>query len=819
LGSGCSKLVGSRKGSSDRSLTRLYLGVMIGVELEVHCVKIKRQQCTSAPSAALPTRARRVLFRVIRMIARRVFLILFLMVIGCQQIGVGQAKPAPASEAVPLEAELDRELRIYRSTLLEGKNEQIRIDAATIMLSSEKPAARIILHETLKQSENSVARMAVCKALIQARSSDRPISNKEDFVMPLLSVFSSDVVAEAQLAAEAALLFEYEKVGPALEELATNPLNPVIKRLNAVHALKLRPDKRATIKLIRLVDDADMQVADAAEKALHSLGIPVGRDAETRAQIIRELESKNKDEFLRDWLIRQEEQIRKMRSELSLWQGRYLSSLGTIYDSMSDDTARGKFLAEHLAGSETVVKLWVLEKLAQWRRGTNKPKLSIELQQALLKLISNENRDVRLRTARLLSLIWELNSAQRLLEQLNAERDDEVKLELFVALGGACYYASLPTSTVKIPSEVREQTLQWAANYLSTQEPAKVQKGADVIMKLLEQDGLTTEQVDEYLNLLADTYEQQKGVSDGTLRGELLGSMAGLCEQRSVSRVQASKRFAPLFEQALTDETELVRQAAVDGLIYIDKASALKELRKDFVNDPSIVIRTKLISLAGEIGGTEDLAWLAEKIGATDETEPSWQAMIAIFNRSDADVLNEWVAKLESKVNQSKLSNEQMASFLQIAEQKAVAENRPQILKNVRTKLTELYRERKDFERAVEYLSLLQESAKTDEQKEEILSDLLDVYLRWPKLDLASGLLQKCLANNDLGPENLLVRSIQTYLDDPPEGSDVNAVVQTLLAININPNEKRPMWRKQVKYWAEDLADISGLQKLEETNN
>jgi len=786
----------------------------------VHCVRMKRRRYTSTPSAALPTGARRVLFRVIRMIGRQVFLILFLMVIGCQQISIGQVKLAPASEAVPLEAELDRELKIYRSTLLEGKNEQIRIDAATVMLSSEKPAARIILLEALKQSENSAARMAVCKALIQARSSDTPISNKEDFVMPLLGVFSSDVVVEVQLAAEAALLFEYEKVGPALEELATNPSNPVIKRLNAIHALKLRPDKRATIKLIRLVDDTNMQVAEAAEQALHSLGIPVGRDAETRAQIIRELESKNKDEFLRDWLIRQEEQIRKMRSELSLWQGRYLSSLGTIYDSMSDDTARGKFLAEHLAGSETVVKLWVLEKLAQWRRGTNKPKLSVELQQALLKLISNENRDIRLKTARLLSLIWELNSAQPLLEQLNAERDDEVKLELFVALGGACYYASLPTSTVKIPPEVREQTLQWAANYLSTQEPAKVQKGADVIMKLLEQDGLTTEQVDKYLNLLADTYMQQKSVSNGNLRGELLGSMAGLCEQRSVSRVQASKRFAQLFEQALNDETDLVRQAAVDGLIYIDKDSALKELRRDFVNDPSIVIRTKLISLAGEIGGTEDLVWLAEKIGATDEAEPSWQAMIAIFNRSDADVLNEWMmAKLESKVNQGKLSNEQMASFLQIAEQKAVAEDRLQMLKNVRTKLTEHYRERKDFERAVEYLSLLQESAKTDEQKEEILSNFLDVYLRWPKLDLASGLLQKCLANNDLGPENLLVRSIQTYLDNPPEGADVNDVVQTLLAININPNEKRPMWRKQVKYWAEDLADISGLQNLEEKNN
>jgi HEAT repeat protein len=766
----------------------------------VQCVRVKKWQFTPASVVVLFIKTRGVLSRNICMVARRFFIILFMTTIGCQHIS--QTRPVQASEKLTSEVELDREMKIYRSTLLDGKNEQIRIDAAMVMLFSEKPTARAILLEVLKQSENSAARMAICKALVQARSSDKPINNKGDFVEPLLNVFSSDIIAEAQLAAEATLLFEYEKVGPFLEELASNPSNPVVKRLNAVHALKLRPDKRAMIKLISLVDDPDKQVAAAAEQALHSLGIPVGRDTETRAQIIRELESKSKGEFLRDWLIRQEEQIRKMRNELNLWQGRYLSALGTIYDGMSDDEVRGKFLCQHLTGSETVVKLWVLEKLAQWRKGTNKPKLSLELQQALLKLISDESKDVRLKTARLLSLIWELDSAQQLLEQLNAEQDEEVKLELFVALGGACYYASLPTSAVKISPEIREQTLQWAVKYLNAQEPKKVQKAADVIMKLLEQDGLTAEQVDGYLNLLAERYEQQKNASDGDLRGELLGAMAGLCAQRSICRVQAAKHFAALFEQALTDEKELVRQAAVDGLIYVDKANALRKLRKSFVNDPSLVIRTKLINLAGESGGTEDLVWLADKIGAAEEAESSWQAMIAIFSRSDADVLEEWMIKLQAKAKQNKIISEQMSSFLQVAEQKAAAENKLQMLENVRAQLAELARKRKDFEQAAAYLMLMEKSAQAEEQRGEILSELLDVYLRWPKLDLASGLLQKSLAKKDLGSESLLVRTIQAYLDNPPEGADVSKVIQTIMAINLNPDQKRPMWRQQVERWA-----------------
>ncbi|GAI63731.1 unnamed protein product, partial [marine sediment metagenome] len=107
----------------------------------------------------------------------------------------------------------------------------------------------------------------------------------------------------------------------------------------------------------------------------------------------------------------------------------------------------------------------------------------------------------------------------------------------------------------------------------------------------------------------------QKEKPDGALRGELLSAMASLCTQGSACKAKAAKLFEPLFVKALSDETALVRETAVDGLIYIDKTNALKRLRKDiFINDPSEILRKKLIELAGSNGGKEDLTWLAEKI-------------------------------------------------------------------------------------------------------------------------------------------------------------------------------------------------------------
>jgi len=747
--------------------------------------------------------------------AKRLYLIMLLLVVGCQGAGVGADKPDLSVEQAIAEPELGKQLKINRDTLLKGTSEQIRIDAATVMLFSEEPLAREILLAVLKQSENSAARVAVCKALSQARAAQRPIKQKVDFIQPLLDILTTDDFVRAKLAAEATLIFEYEQISKLLEEVAIETSLPAKARLNAIYALKLQPDMRAIFKLIELLDDPDKEVAAASEEALRSLGIPVGKDAEMRKQIIDELKRKGRDEFLRDWLIRQEAQMRRLEAELDLWQELYLSALGKIYDSISDDTAKGEFLAEHLGGSRAIVRLWALEKVSQWRVGTAS-KLPAELGPILVNLISDRSRDVRLKTAKLLTLMGQLNSAERLLEQLDIEQDDGVRTELFVALGGACYYAFLPNSGIKISPEIRKQSLEWAVKYLSEQDSKKAQKGAEVIKKLLEQDGLTSAEVDRYLGLLAERYNQQKDKADGALRGELLNAMAGLCAQ-SVYKDEAAKRFAPLFEEALHSETDLVREAAVDGLVYIDKTRALKILRKDFVNDSSIIVRKRLIDLAGEVGGKEDLLWLAEKIGTTAESEQAWQTMLRIFKRSGAGVLNEWIARFDSQSTKAKLSDEQRTSFLEIAERKAVGENRIEMLKDIREKLALAYNESGEFERAAEYLGMLREVAQTAEEKEAILASLLDVYLKWPNVEAAAQLVDNCLLEKDLGSGSVIVLSIDRYLAEPPVTSDPNAMLEALA--KIETPEARPLWAEQMKRWADHFGQAKDSDRPKEAGD
>ncbi|MFA5252846.1 MAG: hypothetical protein WC454_09730 [Phycisphaerae bacterium] len=298
------------------------------------------------------------------MAAKRSYLVilLLLLAIGCQQGGTEREKAGQASDKVKTSARaelnLSRQLKINRDALLRGANEQIRIDAATVMLFSEDPQAREILLSALEQEENIAARASVCKALSQARGMTESIKVEDDFVGPLMDILAAKDFGEAKLAAEATLLFKYERISGPLEKMASDGTLPVKARLNAIYALKLQPDMRAIFKIIRLLDDPEKQVATEAEDTLHSLGIPVGEDAKTREQIIDELKRKGINDFLRDWLVRQESQMRKMETEADLWQGMYLSSLDKIYEGVSDNSGKGRFLAECLSNSKDIVKLW-----------------------------------------------------------------------------------------------------------------------------------------------------------------------------------------------------------------------------------------------------------------------------------------------------------------------------------------------------------------------------------------------------------------------------------------------------------------------------
>ena len=734
-----------------------------------------------------------------------IFAVVLLLACECSA-WAGTVLTSTETPAVPA-TEVNQELALIKDHLFNNKDTTTRMSAATVLLFKDEPAARELVLEALKQAENPAARTAVCKALDRSRRDPRPLKNKDDFLQPLLGIINTEADATvAQSAAEATLMFSYDQVQAGLEKTATDNQVPGTVRSNAIYALQLHPDKRAVLRLIALLNDSDAGVARAAGEALTSLGISLPEDVEGRRRAISDLEQQGPEAYLRKRLVRSEADIRTLKAGMLQWQSYYFIALGDWYASLSDEVARNNFLADRLKSPEPEMKLWTLDRLEELKKGTGKPKWSEDLEKTLLGLVASKNRQVRQRTARVLALMWELNSAQRVLQQLQIEEDADVRHELFIALGGACYYASLDTSPFKVPDEVRKETLEWAVRFLNEQRPERVRSGADVMRKLLTQNGLRAEDVNKYLDALAQRYQQATSEANDAVRGELLAAMAGLCVQRSVCRVQATRLYSPLFEQALADAAEAVRRSAADGFINIDGAAAMKRFRKGLIDDPSPSVRTKLINLAGDVGLAEDLDWLSKKLGAPGEGDAAWQAMLKVFRRSGMDVVAGWMGAFTTPPLPEKLSPDQRVSYFTLVEQRAQNESRADLLPEARKQLAELYTTGGNFKQAADYLKLVEETAASPQERDRVLSDRLSVCLRWPNLEMVSEIVGGYLSANDLTEDCPIARSIDGYLKEPPVGADPNVLLEALSRIKMKEPEARPGWRGLLQRWCKPVA-------------
>jgi HEAT repeat protein len=740
------------------------------------------------------------------MITRHLLLAILMLLIGCQQAVISQDEPVQPTTTIPLETTVDTQLQLYREALTSrGSSPQMRVSAAELLLFSNDAAARQILLDVLIQSENSLARVAVCRALSDARIQRKPIKDKQDFVQPLRGILTGENSGIAKLAAEATLIYEYDQISKSLEGILSDPSLAPGARLNAVYALKLQPDMRAAIELIELLDDPDAQVAAASERALESLGIPVAKDAEARQKVIAQIKHRGNEEFLREQMVRKGNNVRRLEGEREMWRSQYLAAMEKYYGSIKEQKAvRDIVLVENLSSSQVAVRLWALEKVSQLLVGTPNPELPAELGPILLGLLSDKNREVRVRTAGLLPLIGGADSAEKLTEQHKLEKDDEVRTEIFVALGVVC------GSPIKVSPGIRAQVLEWAGGYLSQEDSEKARKGAEVIRKLLEQNTLPSTEVAKYLGMLAERYKLEKAKTEWALRAGLLSTMAGLCVQGSASKAEAARLYEPLFEEALADAADLVREAAVDGLINVEKTMACIKLRKaGLFDDPRIEIRGKVVYLAGEAGGKDDLVWLWEKVGSNAESDlarVAWESMLNVLKRADLTVLSEWMVKFDPTNVGGRLSDERRLSVLKIAEQRFSEAGKADMLRTVREWLAQSYSASGDFEQAAKYWGTLYSTASSAEDKQAIVPNLLDARLRAANVPMAAGIVNNCLLQNDLDPNGPIVEVIDRFLQEPPEGVDPNAVLGQLLDQTEQPAEARPGWQRVLSRWAARLG-------------
>ena len=649
-----------------------------------------------------------------------------------------------------------RQLRIYKDALFHGVSEQIRADTAVALLVRGDAASKAVLLEALLSKENPPARQAVCRGLIQSVGLGDVISSRKEFMDPLVGMLIDEEGLDAKLAAEALLVFEYRKIRPKLTKLVRSSELDRSVRLNIVYALKLRPDPEAISDIIKLLDDDDEEIARAAETALQeAFGIPVGTDKQVWRQILKQLQRKSPSEIRKNRLMQQEIKVRQLQAERDIWRGMYLGALDKEYEG-SDEVAKGVFLVNKLGSEHAAVKLWALDKVSHRSKGTVLPE---DFGEKLMGLISDDDADVRLGTARVLSKMSELNPAEKLFEQFKTEESAGVRLGIFEALGEACYYAFSPGSNIKVTPEIKNDTLELAGEYINSETAAEAIKGAEVIRKLLELDGLEKVQAEKYLKLVVKRYDQTNEEEAG-LSGDLLNVMARLCGQGSYYRDKAAKLFGRAFLDGLESaENDSVREAGVIGLINVDKVKAFREFKKrGLESDNSLNIRRHVIQLVGEMGKPDELEWLLGRIGLNGDGELAWEAVREILRRQDASVAVEWAEKISIDGIDGELGME----LLEMAEKKAVGENNAAVLASAR-------------------------------------NGLVDVYLKTNQSEKVGRVLGDRLANEDIGVEDEMAVKIGVYLNShetSPEAKTALAGVLSGIAV-----EDRPMWTKQAGSW------------------
>ncbi len=735
--------------------------------------------------------------------------LLLLIVIGaflCGGVLSGANVSAPAEGGIAenegAAGDIGRQLSINERVLFNDPSEQARIDAAMLLLESEGVGERGILIKALGADDSPEARGAVCKALSNSRAESKKIANKGDFVRPLVDILVRQTGEAAKLAEGATLVFDYGEIAGALKEVTQSRTQTVSARVNAIGALQLQPDKRAMIDLIQLLDEDRPEVVEAAEQALQSLGVWVkGKDPDQIKQIKEELKNLPIERFYRGLLIRQEAEIRALQGESAKWKKLYVEALDQTYLGKGDDAARSAFLDTYLGSSEPAARLWALDKVDQWRKG--KSTVPEQIGVRLVSLISDPDPQVRLKTATLLSMVGGLDSAQSLLAQLKVEKNEQIKLELFKALGKACYDGLLGTATYRTSAEVRGAALEMAAGYLKGTNPARIREGAKVMGKLLELDGLSDAEVESYLGLLAEVYRVQ---TEASLRGEILGAMGQLCVQ-SIHKGQAAVVFGPIFKDSLGDESEVVRQQSLDGLINIDKAAAMVICRqRGFATDASVKIRNSVIVLTEEVGGREDLDWLCEKLGPGPEGDSTWKAMSAILKRSPAEVVNKWVKMLESESIAGRVSDEQMIALLDAAEKISNGTDGGEAeVRGIQEKLATLYAKTGRYEQAAAYWGKLSEGARTSAAKKAYSARLLEVYLKQPNAGAAVQMLNYYVQEGDIGANDVIVRSISGFIAEMPASYDRGVLIGILGRVEL-PKEARSDWQRQVDSWMAKLG-------------
>lgn len=725
--------------------------------------------------------------------------LLTLIVVGVmvQPLELSAAEGDVRIVGVTTEDDAARQFRIYREALLQGSTEEIRADAAVGLLLNRDTASRDLLVSSLRLSDNPGAGKAVCRALIKSRAVGTTIGSRDMFLEPLLERLVGSDTELAHLAAEALLVFRFGDIDVRLNQLSHDSQLDKRVRFNVIYALQIRPEPQALSDLIKLLDEPDADVSRAAETSLQeAFGIPVGTGRQVWEQILNDLKQKSPDDIRRERLLRQEMKLREIQTERDRWQRLYLGVLDKQFET-ADEASRIAMALERLDSDLPAIRLWSLDKLDRYPTSA----VQTVMRDKLLALLNDESRLVRLKTARVLNNMSALNPAEKLLERFRQEKDPEVALALFEALGEACFFAFSPGSKIELPAEVKLQTLEIASGYLNSEDVETAKKGAEIVRKILDLNGLSQDQAVGYLEQLVQRY-QLSVQRNSTLRGDLLGIMARLCE-RGAQRERAGKMYLPYFVEALgVTDNPSVRLAAATGLSNLDKAQALRLFKQyNLIQEGSPALRLLVIDAAGQAGQPDDLEWLAGFLATNGQTESVLLAFRSICQRATGSVSAEWADRLDKNGTQPAFVRE----LLELAEQKALGEKNSILLSEVHVRLAEWFAARQTPEQLAAYLGKVKTSGGSLVFPDDTGARLLEALIFGGYYEAAAEIVNVRLERASLRMDSIVLAKLDEYFQSLQVGMEAKRGLLTkLMELKVSPANS--LWSARIKIWQDQLA-------------
>lgn len=504
--------------------------------------------------------------------------------------------PAPANKSSA--QELDEFL-----LLITGNNtpEARELGARSLLRSGSDEAARRLI-EVLKGSNDTLAKQAICRAIINTEQTPPALLD------PLLNQLGRSPPEVAQLIPPTLRRFDSSAVIPRLRALGGDEKQPIESREAATRTLGLLgEDQQAVAALIDLLSASGESVPVIALDALSdAAGVRFIDAASARTWWDIHREKKPLD-WLRDVNQRRRDEIQRMRMDREAVLGRLVAALRETYN-LTPDASQPQKLAGFLRDDSAAVRglgLDIINGLITDRR-----EISPDIRSQVLKMVGDTNPAIRRRAAALVGDLRPPSSGERLSNALAVELDPVVRSAQVTALGRLDDAAVIPALIARMDDPSR----------------VVVAEAATAIGQIARRGGAAAGAAGTVIETLLKRFERI-APGDDEMAERFIEAMGRI----------GAEEFRPIFI-AQMDESRSARVRSAAITAYTSYTGSAEQIRRiATAKDPEV--RLAVVQSLGRCGRSrEDLDALGYCIDAAQEPiaavrEKAWESYLVVLRR------------------------------------------------------------------------------------------------------------------------------------------------------------------------------------------